>query len=200
MTTFSFEIVRIRGLHEHVQFTVVHTSVVKSTKYPVSVSSAVTEAIGFISIPTSIHKYPSSVSCRVPTLPNTVPAHITPNETQRVATKHVFHQTPLSEMMSATISSQWNVLRQMLVPSAQRTKTMLTNVTRDQSSRVVQAQSVSVHGLQPMRVVLQRYRSYHLSSRCCGIFSDFQTATRSSSAFRIDGSPGPRATSAFVAC
>ena len=39
-------------------------------------------------------------------------------------------------MVSATIPSQWNVLhRLMLVPSAQRNETVLTSVTRDQSSR-----------------------------------------------------------------
>ena len=59
---------------------------------------------------------------------------------------------------------------------------------------------MSVHGLQPKCVVLQRYRSYPLSSRCCSILSDFQTATRCSSAFRIDGSPEPRSTSAFEVC
>ena len=38
-----------------------------------------------------------------------------------------------------------------------------------------QARSASVHGLQPKRVVTQRFRSYPLSSRCCSILSDFQT-------------------------
>ena len=40
-----------------------------TTKYQVSVSNTVTEATGFRSVPTSIHKYPCSVSCRVPRCP-----------------------------------------------------------------------------------------------------------------------------------
>ena len=38
----------------------------KSTTYQVSASNTVTEATGFSSIPTSIHKYPRSVSCHTP--------------------------------------------------------------------------------------------------------------------------------------
>ena len=43
--------------------------VYKSTVYQVSESNTVTEATGFRSIPTSIHKYPCSVSCHVPRCP-----------------------------------------------------------------------------------------------------------------------------------
>ena len=40
-----------------------------------------------------------------PTLPNTVPTQITPDETQRVATKHVCHQHPLGdEVCNGSIS------------------------------------------------------------------------------------------------
>ena len=43
--------------------------VYKSTRYQVSVSNTVTEATGFSSTPTSIHKCPCSVSCHVPRCP-----------------------------------------------------------------------------------------------------------------------------------
>ena len=66
--------------------------------------------------------------------------------------------------------------------------------------RLLLARSVSVHGLQSKRVAPQMYHSYLLSSRCCSILSDFKTATRCSSAFRIDKSPEPLPTSAFHVC
>ena len=84
--------------------------------------------------PGPYHQYPqvptvSLVPC--PTLLNTVPTHFTHGEIQRVATK-----TPLSEMMTATFSvSAECPLPLTLIPGAQRIKTMLTSVTRDQSSR-----------------------------------------------------------------
>ena len=43
--------------------------VYKSPRYQVTVSNTVREATGFRSIPTSIHKYPRSVSCHVPRCP-----------------------------------------------------------------------------------------------------------------------------------
>ena len=77
-----------------------------------------------------------------------------------------------------------------LAPSAQRNEPMLTSVTRDQSSHrralkaaSSRAQSAFVHGLQPQRVVLQRYDSHPLSGRCCSILSAIRTATRCSSEF-----------------
>ena len=66
---FSLEMIRTRGRHAHVQSECVHTSAVKSTKYQVPVSNTVREATGFRSTPTSIHKYPRSVSCHVPRCP-----------------------------------------------------------------------------------------------------------------------------------
>ena len=49
-------------------------------------------------------------------------------------------------MMSATIPSQWNVLHPLtLVPSAERNETMLTSVTRDQSSRRRALKAASSH-------------------------------------------------------
>ena len=98
------------------------------------------------------------------TLPNTVPKHITPDETQRVATQHVFHQHSSSEMMSATIPSQWNVLRPLtLVPAMEQDNARQRHTRSVQSSSCAEggffskAQS-AVHGLQPKRVVLQKYR------------------------------------------
>ena len=119
----------------------------KSTRYQVSVSNTVTEATRFRSIPTSIHKYPMFRLVPCPTLPNTVSTHFTPDETQRAAIKNTFfHQHPSREMMSATIPSQWNVLRPLtLVPSAQRNETMLTSVTQDQSSRRRALKAASSH-------------------------------------------------------
>ena len=53
-----------------------------------------------------------------------------------------------------------------------------------------QAQFVSVHDLQPKRVVLQRYRSHPLTSRCCSILSAIRTATRcNSTCHQIDAYP-----------
>ena len=76
---------------------------------------------------------------------------------------------------------------------------MLTSVTRDQYSRPScaevsffssQARFVYVHGLQPKRVVLQRYRSHPLTSRCCSILSATRTATRcNSTCHQIDAYP-----------
>ena len=82
------------------------------------------------------HQYPqvptvSLVPC--PTLLNTVPTHITHDETQRVATKPDFHQHP--EMRTATFSVSAKCPHTVDAPGAQRIKTMLTCVTRDQSSR-----------------------------------------------------------------
>ena len=59
---------------------------------------------------------------------------------------------------------------------------------------------MSVHGLQPKRVVLQKYCSHPLSSRCCSILSAMRNATRCSSAFHFDVLPEPRSTSAFTVC
>ena len=104
---------------------------------------------------------------------NTVPTHSAPDETQRVATKHV-PSRPLSEMMSATIPSQWNVLHPLtLVPARNETRQYAhQRHTRSvQSSSCAeggffsQVQSVSVHGLQPKRVVLHVAASATLSIR-----------------------------------
>ena len=69
------------------------------------------------------------------------PTHITPDETQRVAPKHVFHQHPSSEMMSATIPSQWNVLRPLtLVPAMEQDN------ARQRHTRSVQSSSCAEGG------------------------------------------------------
>ena len=68
----------------------------------------------------------SLVPC--PTLLNTVPTRSAPQETQRVATKQVFHQHPLGDDVRNDSFS-------VECPDAQRNEPMLTSVTRDQSSR-----------------------------------------------------------------
>ena len=59
---------------------------------------------------------------------------------------------------------------------------------------------MSVYGLQPKPVVLQRCCSHPLSSRCCSILSAIRTATRCSSALQFDVLPEPRSTIAFEVC
>ena len=80
------------------------------------------------------------------TLLNTVqhiPHGMRPNDLPQ----NMFSINTLSEMMSATIPSQWNFLQPLtLVPSAQRNKTMLTS-KRDQSSRRRALKAASSHEL-----------------------------------------------------
>ena len=76
-------------MHAHVQSECVRTSAVKST----SLSQEHRQRRHKIQVHTNQHpQVPTSrlVSCR--TLLNTVPTHFAPDEIQRVATKHVFHQ------------------------------------------------------------------------------------------------------------
>ena len=131
-------------------------SAFKSTKYQVSVSNTVPEATRFRSIPTSIHKYQLLVSCHVPRCP--IPSqHIShrmrPNESPQ---NTFFHQHPSSEMMSATIPSP-------TVDASSERATKQDNAHQHHARSVQtlscpesgffsQAQSVSVHGLQPLRV------------------------------------------------
>ena len=80
--------------------------------------------------PTSTHVPSRAMSHVAQNHPNTIRTDSTSCHKTR------FPRTPLSEMMSATIPSQWNVLHPLtLVPSAQRNGAILTSVTRDQSSR-----------------------------------------------------------------
>ena len=99
--------------------------------------------------------------------------------------------------MSATIPSQWNVLHPLTLVSQRATKRDSAHQRHARSVKssscaedgfFSQAHSVSAHGLQPERVVLQRY---------CSVLSAIRTATRCSSAFQFDVLPEPRA---FEAC
>ena len=192
--------IRTRGLHAHVQSVCPHVCCqVTSLR-----NTNIWKATGFRSIPASVQKYPRSVSCHVPRCPIPPQHNSHRMSIQRVATELRFPTTPLSETMSATSPSQWNVLHPLtLVPSAQRNETMLTSVTRDQSSRRRAMKAASshkpnqcpAHKLQPKRVVLQRYCSHPLSSPCCSILSAIRTTTRCSPAFQFDVLPGQRSTS-----
>ena len=65
--------------------------VYQSTRYQASVSNTVTEATGFRSIPTSIHKYPSSISCHVPRWP--------------IPSRHISHRMRPNELPQNTFSN-----------------------------------------------------------------------------------------------
>ena len=99
-TFSSLEMIQTRGLPAHVQSECVcvrpHVccQVYKSTKYQVSVSNTVTEATGFRSIPTSIHKHPCSASCHVPRCP-------TPSQ-------HISHRMRPNELPQNTFSNNTN--------------------------------------------------------------------------------------------
>ena len=141
-------------------------------KVRVSVSNIVSNATGSRVHTTSIHKNPPSVSCHVPRCLNTVPTHFTHDQTQRVATKPDFHQHPSRRWWLQRFPSQRNVLSPLtLIPGAQRIKTMLTCVTRDQSSRRRELK-VASHKPEPYEAwipklsVPQRKSSYPLFSRC----------------------------------
>ena len=60
-SVFRLEMIRSRGLHAHVQ-----SESTRLLSSPQRVSNTVTEATRFRSTPTSIPKYPRSVSCHVP--------------------------------------------------------------------------------------------------------------------------------------
>ena len=66
--------------------------VYKSKRYQVSVSNTVREATGFRPIPTSIHKYPRSVSCHVPHCP--------------IPSQHFSHRMRFDELPQNTLPEQ----------------------------------------------------------------------------------------------
>ena len=164
-----------------------------STRYQVSVSNTVREATGFRSIPTSIHKYPRSVSCHVPRCP--------------IPSQHNSHRMRFNELPQNTFSNNTplgdDVCNDSIsvecpppVDACSQRATKRDNAHQRHTRSVQpsscadggffsQLQSVSAHGLQPKRVVLQRYRSHPLSSRCRSILSAIRTATRCSSAFHF---------------
>ena len=177
--------------------------VYKSTKYQVSVSNTVTEATGFRSVPNSIHMYPCSVSCHVPRCP-TPPQHISNRMRPNELPQNTFPSTtPLNDSISVERPPTVDACSQRATKrdnAHQRHTRSVQSSSCAEGGFFSQAQSVSVHGLQPKRVVLQRSCSHPLSSRCCSILSDFRTATRCSSAFQIDVLPESRSTSVFEAC
>ena len=178
--------------------------VYKSTKYQFSVSNTATEATRSMSIPTSIHKHPCSVSCHAPRCS-------TPSQ-------HILHQMSLNELPQNTLSINTPLGDDVCKDSIsmecpppvdacsqratkrhnahQRHTRSLHSSSCAESCFFSKAQSVSVHGLQPKHVVLQKCSAHPLSSRCCSILS----ATRCSSAFQFDVLPEPRSTSAFEVC
>ena len=83
-----------RTPHAHGQSDCVHTSAVMSTILhgAKSQSTTVNDATRFKSIPTSVHKYPRSVTCQTPRCPNTISPQSVPDEIQRIATKHAFQR------------------------------------------------------------------------------------------------------------
>ena len=167
--------------------------VYKSTRYRVSVGNTVTEATGFKSIPTSIHQYPCSVSCHVPRCPMP-PQHISHGMRLKVLPQNTFsNNTPLGDdVCNDSISVECHPTVDACSQRATKRDNAHQLHTRSiQSSSCAEggffteAQSVSVHGLQPKRAELQRHRSHPLSSRCCSILSGLRTATRCSSAFNV---------------
>ena len=102
-------------------------------KVQVSVSNIVADATGSRVHTTSIRKYLPSVSCHVPRC--SIPSqHISPMmRPNELLQNPISVNTPLGD-------DDCNVFRLRgapltLIPCAQRIKTMLTSVTRDQSSR-----------------------------------------------------------------
>ena len=69
-------------------------SSLQSTESQSAVSNTVTEATGFRSIPTSIHKYPRSVSCHAPRC--------------SIPSQHIPHQMRLNELPQNTFSINRN--------------------------------------------------------------------------------------------
>ena len=116
MTPFLLEMIRTRRLHAHVQSECVHTSAVKSTTLQSTKSQSAT--------PSRNAQDPG------PHQPVSTSTHV---QSRAINTLSI---NTLSEMMSATVPSQVNVLHPLtLVSSAQRNETMLTSVTRDQTNR-----------------------------------------------------------------
>ena len=117
---------------------------VKSTKYQVSVSNTATEATGFRSIPTRIHKHPRSFSCHVPCCP-------TPSQHNSHRTR--FNELPQTHFPITHLGDDVfndSILVESAPPvdaCSQRAtrRTILTSVTQDQSSRRRALKAASSH-------------------------------------------------------
>ena len=158
--------------------------VYKSTRNQVSVSNTVMEVTGFRSTPTNTHWYPRFVSCHVPRCP--IPS-------RRISHRMRFSELPQNVFQQHTLGDD----RLQPVDACSQRATKRDNAhqrhTRSvqssscaESGSSSQAQPVSVHGLRPKRVVLQKYCSHPLSNRC--------SEPRCSSAFQFDVLPEPPST------
>ena len=216
MTPFSLEIIHTRRLHAHVQSQMcphVCCQIYKSTRYQVckvaTPSRKPQDSGPYQPVSTSTHvqsramPHVAAPRCSVPS--QYIPHRMRPNELPQ---NTLSINTPLGDdVCNDSISVECPPPVDACSQRATKRDSAHQRHTRSvQSSSCAEggffskAQSVSVHGLQPKRVVLQRHCSHPLSSRCRSVLSAIRTATRCSSAFVFDMLQEPRSTRAFEVC
>ena len=131
--------------------------VCKSTSLQGAKSQSATPP-GFGSIPTSIHKYPCSVSCHVPRCPipsqyisHRMRSHELPQNTFSINTRN---DSISVECLPPVDACSWRATKRG--NAHQRHMRSVQSSSCADGGFFSQAQSESVHGLQPKRVVLQR--------------------------------------------